>query len=358
MTRSSCRLAAFGIAVFGLSSLSLALASRIKSDETVWFFPTAAVQQADGTWLLPIHGWVFEIEGGFLAETSPRRWSSATVGGSVDRLLGLADTTRGNGIFRDRVRFFTPLLDNERRKEIEIHIGDAVVELSPTASNGHVYDDVRYSGDVEAGAWLTFGSPHPTGVTVEGSVQLVPPTGRSVISDIDDTIKVSEVLDKQALLANTFARPYRGVDGMAEFYAGRLRGRYFHYVSASPWRLYPALEPFLSGFPRGAVYLRHFRLQDGSFVDFLRGSASYKAETIGRIIEAYPGHTFTLIGDAGENDPGAYADMHSRYAGRVEAILIRNIPGAEWTEESFRQRYPDIPDAVWTFFDDPRDLVK
>jgi phosphatidate phosphatase APP1 len=41
-----------------------------------------------------------------------------------------------------------------------------------------------------------------------GEVHLLGATGVSVISDIDDTIKVSVVTNKQELLKNTFTRPF------------------------------------------------------------------------------------------------------------------------------------------------------
>ena len=42
----------------------------------------------------------------------------------------------------------------------------------------------------------------------------VPPKGVSVISDIDDTIKVTEVLDRRRMLYNTFLREFKDVTGM------------------------------------------------------------------------------------------------------------------------------------------------
>ena len=87
-----------------------------------------------------------------------------------------------------------------------------------------------------------------------GRVQLVEPQGRSVISDIDDTIKITGVGDPQAMLANTFLRPLRPVPGMATLYRQWAdRGAVFHYVSASPWQLYAPLADFLAAeqFPAG-----------------------------------------------------------------------------------------------------------
>ena len=62
--------------------------------------------------------------------------------------------------------------------------------------------------------------------------------GVSVISDIDDTIKVSEVLSKRALLKHTFYSYFKPVEGMSELYQKWSEQKcQFHYVSASPWQL-------------------------------------------------------------------------------------------------------------------------
>ena len=48
--------------------------------------------------------------------------------------------------------------------------------------------------------------------------ELLPRRGISVISDIDDTIKVSHVANRGRLLRNTFVNPFAPVPGMAELY--------------------------------------------------------------------------------------------------------------------------------------------
>ncbi len=62
--------------------------------------------------------------------------------------------------------------------------------------------------------------------------------GISVISDIDDTIKISQVLSKRRLLKHTFYSYFKPVDGMSELYQKWYEQNcQFHYVSASPWQL-------------------------------------------------------------------------------------------------------------------------
>jgi phosphatidate phosphatase APP1 len=80
--------------------------------------------------------------------------------------------------------------------------------------------------------------------------------GLSVISDIDDTVKVTNVANRRELLANTLFREFRAVTGMPEIYREwEAHGAAFHYVSASPWQLASCLERFLgeSGIPGGST---------------------------------------------------------------------------------------------------------
>lgn len=70
------------------------------------------------------------------------------------------------------------------------------------------------------------------------TIYLLAPIGLSVVSDIDDTIKVSNVSRKHLLLKHTFYNGFKPVEGMSELYnKWRAQNCQFHYVSASPWQL-------------------------------------------------------------------------------------------------------------------------
>ena len=118
---------------------------------------------------------------------------------------------------------------------------------------------------------------------------LVPPTGLSIISDIDDTVKLSDVLNKRELLRNTFLREFVPVDGMATLYKHweEQHDAVFHYVSASPWQLQPELEGFLrsSGFPPATFHLKSVRVNalpgsGDSLLNLLEKGASFKPRHI------------------------------------------------------------------------------
>ncbi|CAF3409392.1 unnamed protein product, partial [Rotaria sp. Silwood2] len=70
------------------------------------------------------------------------------------------------------------------------------------------------------------------------TIYILASQGVSVISDIDDTIKISKVLCIPSLLKHRFYDDFKPVNGMNELYQKWHQQKcQFHYVSASPWQL-------------------------------------------------------------------------------------------------------------------------
>jgi phosphatidate phosphatase APP1 len=189
-----------------------------------------------------------------------------------------------------------------------------------------------------------------------GEVLLPPRHGVSVISDIDDTIKVSDVRDRRKLLRRTFVLPFEAVPGMAAAYTAWAEGgATFHYVSSSPWPLYEPLEQFASreGFPVGAYYLKPFGLRDRSLLDLFKSASETKPPVIRAILDRYPRHRFVLVGDSGEKDPEVYGLIARERPAQLLHIFIRRIDGADNREERFAKAFAGLPAAQWTLFSDP-----
>lgn len=191
------------------------------------------------------------------------------------------------------------------------------------------------------------------------AMQILPPSGLSVISDIDDTIKYSNVENRAELLANTFLRPFRPIEGMAEVYR-RLAGRgaAFHYVTASPWQLHEPLARFLAevDYPAGSHHYRSFKVRDHLLkrlgVIHRRG----KSAAIRRILAACPKRTFLLIGDSGERDAEIYARCYRDFPHLIQKVLIRLVrPDHRFRESILRARIA-LPDHVFGTFESPDEL--
>lgn len=161
-----------------------------------------------------------------------------------------------------------------------------------------------------------------------GQIHVVSPTGVSVISDIDDTIKMTEATSRSEMLANTFLRPFEVVEGMAPLYQNwREQGCDFHYVSSSPWQLYEPLAELCtaSQFPAGSMHLRYFRVRDEMFKRFRPVRRNSKVGIIAGILRRMPQRKFILVGDSGEKDPEIYRFLAKRFPDQIVAVLIRNL---------------------------------
>lgn len=66
---------------------------------------------------------------------------------------------------------------------------------------------------------------------------LVPKEGLTVISDIDDILRVTKIYEPKQGLLNSFARPYRPWENMPQIYANwsaSLPDLHFHYLTTTP----------------------------------------------------------------------------------------------------------------------------
>lgn len=334
-------------------SAFVSYASPLKNDETVIFFPSSATKGADNSWLAPIHYWVFEKE-----EDSISRKVTQKVLSEVLESLGVSEEQAESKVTQQRLMWF--LVDNQRRKLIKLSVDGKLKKLNASKANGHAYTDIQLSATKLSESWIPFKAEDPFERTFSGEVQLIPETGLSVISDIDDTIKISNVLDKKELIKNTFVNPYLVTNGFPEYYEKlKAKGAFFHYVSASPWQLYPSLKPFMDrNFPKGTLSLRHFRVKDSSLLKFLEPSTEYKINKITSIVNRYPKHQFILIGDSGEHDPEVYAEIYQRFPSNIRSIQIRKVAGSDLTDKRFSKIFKQVPLQTWELVSNPSESVK
>lgn len=152
--------------------------------------------------------------------------------------------------------------------------------------------------------------------------------GVSLISDIDDTIKHTGVTgDKKAMIKNVFVKNLDGlsIPGVVEWY-NKLSGLgvQTHYVSNSPWQLYPVIKEYLHmhGFPRGSIHLKDYA---GVLSQLFEAPAERKKFNLEQILRDFPQRRFILVGDSGEGDLEAYVELAKVYPQQVLGIYIRDI---------------------------------
>jgi phosphatidate phosphatase APP1 len=333
-----------------------ACGSSIAADENVILFPTFAVEGDGSAWTARVGGWIYEPEQGT---------GRQALLGQLQTLLGQKFDLRpedfqGTSHFTDRAGMF--LADNQRRKQITITVGGVTVSLGESEPNGHFQGGVTLTGARTSGEWADMRAVTQAGDSrvFAGRVQFIGRRGVSVVSDIDDTIKDSNVLNRRELGANTFLRDFRAASGMAELYqrwaaSGNV---VFHYVSGSPFQLYPALAEFTrqEKFPEGSFHLRRFRLKDRTVLEFFSDPLEFKIGVIDPLMREFPQRTFVFVGDSGERDAEVYGTLALRYPNQVAAILIRDVGGEGLISPNVVQLYAKLPPQIRRVFREPREL--
>jgi hypothetical protein len=330
--------------------------AQVRLDEEVICFPTAAVLSEDGSdWVVPIHGWIFERELGVGAR-------SLLIPQVRDQLdLDLDDTQKSR--FEQRTRWF--LVDNERGKSLQITFAGQRFDLQNSGEDGHFGGTVRVPREIlnelASDGRVSYRIVLPDGDdrVFEGVVHLTRPDGLTVISDVDDTVKISEVTDRRKLLRNTFVEPFEPVEGMAEMYQRWTdAGAQLHFVSASPWQMYSLLSEFLdeAGFPPAVWHMRSIRLKDVTVLRLLQDPFDAKLAVIDGILTATPQRRFLLVGDSGEQDPEVYGEVARRHTDQVLGMLIRNVTDENADDERFVDAFDGIPREYWQLFDTPSEI--
>jgi hypothetical protein len=329
---------------FALSASTFA-APRIKDvlqlkvigkNEHVVFFPTCAYQTLEKDWIVPIHGWIYNPE----RRSKRRRAVLSLLTNVVDDVLDLDESEINKDILYKRVNPF--IVDNHRRRKITLRFNDEIQRELPKRSrkNGHFTASLKFTPEELEhirNSENTISYQAVTGIkndnrVFQGTTQVLEPTGFSVISDVDDTIKLSYVLDKKKLVRHTFLQDFVAVPDMSNLYQRWYKERHasFHYVSSSPWQLYSELALFLqsTGFPPASSFsLKSIRLKDRSVLTLFADPMVSKLAKISSLLETYPRRTFVLVGDTGERDPEVYGEICRQYPNQVERVFLRDVIG-------------------------------
>ncbi len=185
--------------------------------EEMMLFPNIGFQRKEGDWRLNLLGWRFQ--------TSKRnKLLSESSSTTVERLARLLATSEqmvyyNDSFNRDRLKPF--MVQDETNEKIQIMIGTKYNYTTKTDSDGQFRssfiipnkDVQEMKKTVKNEQIVTFKAIGDNADVWEGQVHLLERHGLCVISDVDDTIKISEVLDKIRLVANTFIHEFRVVEG-------------------------------------------------------------------------------------------------------------------------------------------------
>jgi phosphatidate phosphatase APP1 len=201
-------------------------------------------------------------------------------------------------------------------------------------------------------------------IQTTGEIYLCDDNGITFISDIDDTIKITDVTSSIQTLINTFSGDFKAVPGMADIYRywEKQYNATFAYLTASPDQLYPFLRQFFDReqFPIGSAHMRHYTWFDVNFIEFFMSSnyIKKKIETLQMFLQNTQNRTFVLIGDIFQQDPDIYATIYAQYPNRIAKIFIRKYVDDTNGQQRLETVFKDIPQQKWATFETGADLPK
>lgn len=333
---------------------------QVGGDDVLWLFDNTAYRSSKtGEWEAEFVAAVFEPD---------IKCHLADVVSSVAKTLGLADDAEERDTIEERLIPFLWDIQTVRVFKLD-HMGKDL-SIGPTSFNGITADTLQVKRH-KAGRFVTAKAKVPN--TVKGYLDMrtfyAGEEGWAIISDIDDTIKVTNTSDPLGILRETFIEDPRAVAGMPELYDDLKsllpRDTPWFYLSASPYNLYPLLQEFLEqNYPRGTMILRDssWRSVAGLLSALTMGTEEYKVDRMDKIRSWLPKRKMILVGDSTQSDPEAYGEIYRMYPQWVKAIFIRKVTdiAAVGMDEKnqlsrFEKAFKGVPLQVWHVFEDPKE---
>lgn len=192
----------------------------------------------------------------------------------------------------------------------------------------------------------------PGGATITRTWAFPSRPNRLIVSDVDDTILVSDVKNRVKLVWRSLLRSVdkrRAVAGTPDLYrdlAGTPDAESLvFYLTSSPAFLSRFLYAFLDqhAFPPG-ILLTKRSLTSGAH-------QAHKLGWLRTLAERYPRLPMTLLGDTGEKDPEIYLEFAKEFPTRIQAVILHEAAlGKRQTEvATLQQEYVKrgIPCLVW-----------
>ena len=327
--------------------------------EHLVFYPSYGMRTPDGLgWTLVVQGSVFDPRISWL-----RRKPVFAV---IRRVLRMDRTAEE--YFRVRMRQF--LMFGLRGRFITVRIGDHDRLVGESDYMGQFRGEISLTHaelspvlprSASAAEWLPYQAilNEADDRVIPGRLQLIEPTGISIISDVDDTIKHSNVPNRGDLFRNTFTRTFVPIAGMPELYRDCAQaGAAFHFVSGSPWQLYEPLSEFLreEGYPAGSFHLKRFRIRDSARKIRMSPQKTHKRAAIEPILAAFPQRKFVLIGDSGEQDPEIYASFLRERPQQIAGVFIRAVREETRAADRLQAAFAGLDPRGWIVYREPTEI--
>ncbi|RDW72189.1 hypothetical protein BP5796_08223 [Coleophoma crateriformis] len=165
-------------------------------------------------------------------------------------------------------------------------------------------------------------------LTGNATSYLVPTAGITIISDIDDILRVTKIYEPAEGLLNSFARPFTPWMNMPELYANwsaSIPDFHFHYLTTTPEQVTRNYMDFIyKTYPGGSFDTRPLNFSDVS------ATLSIRKFLLTKIFQTYPQRKFILIADTSNSDVMTdYPEMVTDFPGQVQCIWLRNTSATD-----------------------------
>lgn len=262
------------------------------------------------------------------------------------RRLGLGREVLQTDFFRRRSRLF--LATNVQARCVRVWAEGKAIGSGKSDADGHFFVEVAFPLKAHPPGSTMAIATDPRlgdGIRFHGKIYFPKMGGYGLISDIDDTIKISGVQrSRQEVLADIFSMPYHAFPGMVSaLQAEEERGANVFYLSAQPWQLMPVVEEWraTSGLPAGEYGLQVFRSHGENKTDLFRDTTGFKRNALDKLLREFPDWSFLLSGDTTQQDAQVYAEIARRHPGRIAGVWLHNTGGV--SEAELRAQYHDLP---------------
>lgn len=185
---------------------------------------------------------------------------------------------------------------------------------------------------------------------------LVPPTGLTVINDIDDILRVTQIYLPANGILNSFAKPYVPWLNMPEIYANwsqSIPTMHFHYLTTTPEQITRNYMQFIYDYyPDGSFDTRPLNFSD---VD---ATLSIRKFLLDKIFQTFPQRKFILVADTSNSDVMRdYPEMAKQYPGQVQCIFLRNTSATDDDKFPYdTSGFKGLNQSMYMFFIVPDDL--
>ncbi|KAI9892286.1 MAG: hypothetical protein M1814_001745 [Vezdaea aestivalis] len=186
---------------------------------------------------------------------------------------------------------------------------------------------------------------------------LVPTEGLTVVSDIDDILRVTKIYKPKEGLLNSFAKSFVPWMNMPDIYANWSRSIldfHFHYLTTTPEQATRSYMSFIyNTYPGGSFDTRPLNFSD---VD---STLKIRKALLIKIFQTFPRRKFVLMADTSNSDVMKdYPELVTLFPGQVQCIFLRNTSSTD-SDDKFpydTSGFKNLNQQSYMFFNVPDDL--